>query len=193
MKLRSNLRSKSKGFTLIEILVALAILALLAVLASSAFDGSRSKAQAMVGLGKQIGDANIMLKTDTGCYANTPKALFDATEAAKTSANYCGRSFGNSWARPYLAQYPTTSTGEIMADKIGAEVVAGLETVAGGIGATGKRYFVQFSNVPVDVIKQALLECNGTDEAVTDFSQYRCKGTVTGTTGTFDMLYDTTR
>ena len=70
-----NKTTRQRGFTLIEILVALAILSVIALLASNAFDGARSKAQAMVGLARQVADANLQLKTDTGCYVNKPMAL----------------------------------------------------------------------------------------------------------------------
>lgn len=193
-----KLRSKSSGFTLIEILVALSILALLALLAASAFDGSRSKAQAMISLGKQVGDANIMLKTDTGCYVNKPVALFNATEAQKSANNYCGRTFKDTWARPYMAQYTVDSSGNLVADKIGAGVTVSFPTPesASSGGRAGKLYFVRFGEVPKDVIKQALVECNNTADEAGDFSKNRCRTTSSLTDdapGDFDMLYDTTR
>lgn len=192
MKLRYN-KSKSGGFTMIEMLVVLAILAMLALLASNAFDGSRSKAQVMLGLGKQVGDANIQLKTDTGCYVNMPQALFDQTAAATTSNNYCNRPFGNTWSRPYLGQYTVDANGSLVADKIGAGVLVSLKRVAGGLG---QRYYVHFDNVPMDVIKQGLVECNNTDATGGDFAKNRCRttGNLSATDpGDFDMLYDTTR
>lgn len=185
--------SKQRGFTLIEILVALAILAVIALLASNAFDGSRTKAQAMIGLGKQVGDANIQLKTDTGCYVNKPVALFDPTEAQKSANNYCARTFGGTWARPYLAQYTVNGSGELVVDKISAEVTVALKQAT---DAGRKRYYVHFDNVPMDIIKQALVECNGTDTAKGDFTKNRCKtdtDLATDAPGVFDMLYDTTK
>ena len=184
---------KSQGFTLIEMLVALAIITILALLASNAFDGSRSKAQAMISLGKQVGNANIQLKTDTGCYVNSPKALFDTTAAQTASNNYCNKTFGNTWSRPYLAQYSVDGSGNITADKISAGVLVSLNREAGGLG---QRYFVRFSNVPMDIIKQALVECNNSDATQGSFNNNSCRttATLTGTTpGDFEMLYDVTR
>jgi prepilin-type N-terminal cleavage/methylation domain-containing protein len=57
-------KNAQRGFTLIEILVALAILSVLALLASNAFDGSRSKAQAMIGLAKQTRISSSKLTPD---------------------------------------------------------------------------------------------------------------------------------
>ncbi len=194
---RKNLmlkKSVQRGFTLIEILVALAILSVLALLASNAFDGSRSKAQSMIALGKQVGDANIQLKIDTGCFVNNPSAMFDPTAAQVTTNNFCGRTFGNTWARPYLAQYPTDNTGRLVVDKISAGVTIELppHIVSGGM----KKYFVRFDNVPKDIIKQALIECNGTDASQGNLDNDRCRTSAdlaSEAPGTFDMLYSTTR
>lgn len=186
-------RLKTRGFTLIEILVALAILAIISLLASNAFDGSRTKAQAMITLGKQVGDGNIQLKTDTGCYVNEPRALFDQTSALDSNNNYCKRPFGNTWARPYLGQYTTDTNGNLVVDKISAGVVVSLQREAGGMG---QRYFVRFENVPKDVIKQALVECNNTDATGGNFNNNKCRTTsdLSNTDpGVFEMLYDTTR
>lgn len=192
MKLRYHKKSKSGGFTLIEMLVVLAILSMLAMLASNAFDGSRSKAQVMLTLGKQVGDANIQLKTDTGCYVNTPKALFDDATAQVAANNYCNRPFGKTWTRPYLGQYTVDATNNLVIDKIGAGVTVSFGKVAGGLG---QRYYVRFSNVPMDVVKQALIECNNDDATVGNFNNNRCvAGSIAGQAPTtFDMLYDTTR
>lgn len=188
-------RVNQRGFTLIEILVALAILAVIALLASNAFDGSRTKAQAMIGLAKQVGDANIQLKTDTGCYVNKPVALFDPDEAQKPANNYCNREFKGTWARPYLAQYTVNPNGELVVDKISAEVTVALKTLTDN---GRKRYYVQMGNVPKDILKQALVECNGGDfdGQKGDFTKNRCRTESDLTTddpGTFDMLFDTTR
>lgn len=187
--------NRQRGFTLIEILVALAILAVISLLASNAFDGSRTKAQAMIGLAKQVGDANIQLKTDTGCYVNKPSALFDPVEAQNPANNYCGRVFKGTWSRPYLAQYTTNANGELVVDKIAAEVTVSLKQIN---DAGRKRYFVQMGNVPKDILKQALVECNGGDfdGEKGNFTKNRCRTESdlnTDAPGTFDMLYDTTR
>ena len=194
---KKNSRQRQGGFTLIEILVALAILSVIALLASNAFDGSRSKAQAMIGLAKQVGDANIQLKTDTGCYVNKPVALFDATKAQDTANNFCGRVFKSTWARPYLGQYTVNTDGELLADKISSGVTVGFGVEASGVGS-GKRYFVHMENVPVDIIKQALIECNNSEtvDDKGDLAKNRCRTTAdlaADTPGDFDMLFDVTR
>lgn len=190
-------KNAQRGFTLIEILVALAILSVIALLASNAFDGSRSKAQAMIGLAKQVGDANIQLKTDTGCYVKKPLALFDSVAAQDPANNYCARSFKSTWARNYLGQYTVDTNGDIVADKISSGVTVGFGMVASGVGS-GKRYFVHIGNIPVDIIKQALIECNNSQTADDkgDLTKNRCRTTADlagDAPGDFDFVYDVTR
>lgn len=190
-----SLSVRSKGFTLVELLIALAILSLMTLLAVTAFDGSRSKAQVMVALGKQVADANIALKNDTGCYASVPQALFDTTAAQNPSDNYCGMTFGGSWARPYLAVYPVDASGNIKTDKIAAGSTVTLTQTSTG---TGTIYAVKFLNVPLDIVKQGLIECNGNDTSQGAFPTDRCMtsaslGSSSTGLGDFSMMYDQTQ
>lgn len=195
--LRQSKRALQKGFTLIEILVALSILSILALLASNAFDGARTKAQVMISLAKQVGDANIQLKIDTGCFVNNPLALFDQQAGTTAANNFCGRAFGNTWSRPYLSQYPTDAAGALVVDRIAAGVTVTLPAFELSDGM--RKYFVRFDNVPKDIIRQALIECNGTDERQGNFSRPqndRCRTTANladEVPGNFDMLYSSTR
>jgi prepilin-type N-terminal cleavage/methylation domain-containing protein len=190
-----------RGFNLVEALVVLTILTILALLTATAFDGARTKAQAMIQLAKQVGEANIQLKLDTGCYVKNAQALFDPVAAAVPANNYCSRTFGSSWTRPYMAKYPTDGSGKIRVDKIGAEVLVSFpatpQVVTVG-GTPWKRYYVHYENVPNDVIRLALNECNGTDDPTKlgDFSSDKCRTSTNPAgdgSGDFDVLFDETR
>ena len=189
-----------RGFSLIEALVVLTILTIMALLAASAFDGSRTKAQAMLNLGKQIGEANIKLKLDTGCYVKNTQALFDPTAAGDKANNYCARTFGTNWSSPYMARYPTNATtGAIRFEKLGSEVEASFPAAPDTravAGVTWRQYYVRFSNVPMDIIKAALNECNNNPEAQGNFAKDKCRTTsdlAATAPGTFDILFDETR
>lgn len=195
---RNRMKQRQRGATLIEVLIVLTILTIMALLAANSFDGARTKAQAMISLGKQLGESNMQLKLDTGCYVKNASALFDPEAAALPANNFCNRTFGPNWSRPYMAKYPTNAAGEIKFDKLGAEVtatfpVAVIKTVG---TTTWKQYYVQFKNVPVDVIRQGLNECNNNPESKGDFKTDKCRTAVdlsADTPGTFDILFDETR
>ena len=189
MKRLNNM--KQRGFTLVEVLVVLAILTLLVILMAVAFDSSRSKGQVLLGLGKQLADANINLKTDTGCYVNKPQALFDSTAGVLPANNYCNRAFGNTWSRAYLATHPIDGSGNIKAEKISSGTTAGFGREAAG---AGQRYFVSFTGVPLDVAKQALLECNQDDATTGAFPAQRCRvDSLTNPLVRFEIQFDQTR
>lgn len=188
-------RSGQSGFSLIELLVALVIITILATAISGAFDGSHSRAQTLVQQMAELGNANVRLKNDTGCYVNMPQALYDPTSASSTSNNYCGRSFGKVWNGPYVNRFTPDSNGGAKIDKVSAEAVLtfGREDNA---ATGGKRYFIHAANVPNDIVKQAMQACNDTDDMSATFDQHKCRaqaGTGTTEVGTFDMMYDETR
>jgi general secretion pathway protein G len=191
MKKMNMNKLKQRGFTLIEVIVVLAILTLLAILLAMPFDNSRSRAQVMLGLGKQMADANIRLKADTGCYVNKPSALFDATAAALPANNYCNRAFGNNWSQNYLTTHPLDAAGDIKVEKISSGATAGFGREAAG---AGQRYFVTFNSIPLDIAKQALLECNQDDATTGAFPTQRCRvDNLAGPLVKFEMSFDQTR
>jgi prepilin-type N-terminal cleavage/methylation domain-containing protein len=180
------------GFTLIEILVALALITLLAVGISLAFDGSRSRAQALLSNMTELGAANVRLKNDTGCYVSVPGALVDPNLAASTANNYCSRSLANTWNGPYVAPFATDAANNVKLDKVADGVTVGFGQQAGGAyGANGSQYYVIANSVPADVVKQAFTECNGQVNAGNKFTGYKCDGDPTN--GTFEILFDETR
>lgn len=185
------------GFTLIELLVGLAILTLLAVTVSGAFDGSRSRAQALVSAMAEVGSANVRLKNDTGCYVNMPAALTTAALGKAAANNYCKRDFDKTWNGPYLNKLAINATsGSIKMDNISSNTEVTLEQENGG---TGKRYFTRATKLPNDVVKRALQECNNDpkeDLGAIEFDTKKCRGLTDAATddnATFDMVYDETR
>lgn len=186
---------RQSGFTLIELLVGLAILTLLAVAVSGAFDGSRSRAQALVSSMSEIGSANVRLKNDTGCYINRPDALSKQAVGQAATSNYCSKDLTSTWNGPYLNKFSSNAAGDVMLDNVASGVLVSFGQEAGGIG---KHYYSHAANLPNDVVLQALQECNKSvvqSIAPTAFDNNKCRGTAAGADGTavFDMIYDETR
>lgn len=150
----------------------------------------QSKADAMLSIGKQIGDANIQLHNDTGCFASKPAVLFDKATASIAANNFCNRPLDGSWKGPYMAPFPIKSDGNLVANDISAEVTAALPN---SINMNGrKKFFIRFNNVPKGVLKQALIECNGDIENQGDFQFDRCRTTVNladDLPGDFEIVY----
>lgn len=184
-------KSAQAGFTLIEILVALALITLLAVGISLTFDGSRSRAQALISTMTELSSANIRLKNDTGCYVQDVSYLLDSDGAECQWPAV--RSIERTWNGPYVAPF-AVEDGQVIIDKVAEGARVGFNMVAGGLG---RQYVVEALNVPDDVVQQALLECNGSDDdgapanmGTGTFGKFKCTST---SSGVFQMLFDTTR
>jgi prepilin-type N-terminal cleavage/methylation domain-containing protein len=190
----SNSRSRQTGFTLVEILIALALITLLAVGITLSFDGSRSRAQALLSNMSELAAANVRLKNDMGCYVSAPSGLL--TPAAAVSNNYCNLASSTTWNGPYVGVFTSDAAGAATLDKVAAGVTVTFfkpaATAANNpYGSNGINYEVIASGVPADVVKQALQECNGAPTEGTGFNQVKCDGD--STSQTFMVLFDTTR
>ena len=184
------------GFTLVEILIALALITLLAVGITLAFDGSRSRADALFSNMVELGAGNIRLKNDIGCYVLTPAGLI--TSSAASTASCAGGVAPTNWNGPYVGQFASDGSGNVLLNKVAQGVTlkfnSGNDPGTGPFGATGTNYWVEASGVPKDVVKQALQECNGDtnlDGTLAAFAQVKCNGD--SATGIFQVLYDQTR
>lgn len=193
-------RKVQHGFSLVELLIALVIMSVLIALISGAFDGSRSRAQALIQSMSELGNANTRFKMDTGCYATRPDALFDMETGQDASSNMCNRDASNTWNGPYTKPFPTdTTTGDMLAEKVGSGVVVSFDDT--GREAFGVRYYVRATGVPADVVHQALQECNSTGgEQMTEqegedaFARFKCAHeNLEDDIGDFLLLYDQTR
>jgi prepilin-type N-terminal cleavage/methylation domain-containing protein len=184
MKVNGSRRTRAQqgGFTLIEIVIAVGILAILIAMAWPKEDPDKAKAVAMIQAMDTIGQGAVRLRIDAGCYPLRPDALYVKASAATSS---CGLDLQPQWRGPYMSTGTTDATGNIMGPNIASTMTYGLSSAAGGAGT---QYFVHAANVPNTVIKRALEQCNGSQTAT---APVKCTATQGGTgTGTLDYLYD---
>jgi prepilin-type N-terminal cleavage/methylation domain-containing protein len=186
-------RAHQSGFTLVEILIALALITLLAVGISLSFDGSRSRAEALISSMSELGAANVRLKNDMGCYVNHPIGLVTAADAG--SNNYCGISgTPTTWNGPYIGAFAGGTGGTVALNKVAQGVLIDFTSptglASGPYGTNGTNYAVTATAVPADIVTQALQECNG-GPAATGFLNAKCDGDAA--TGSFSLMYDQTR
>ncbi len=155
-----NLHSRraAGGFTLIETLVALGIIALIASLVMMAYDGSRSKAQVLLVTMNEMSKASLRLQTDTGCISGMTEDLLSAP-ATRTCLNGTTLT-GKTWRGPYMGKTELDGTGKIRLSNVSENVLLELRTAAVG---TGNAYIVRATGVPEDILKAALRECNNAD------------------------------
>jgi len=198
--MKRNFR-RQNGFTLIEALVVLFIIALLAVISMTAFDGSRSKAQTLVSFMSQVAGGAQQFRTDTGAYPATVHGLTDSTKA-KAFGN-TSKDLSSQWQRPYIGvqKAGTTDTDAFMMDKVGVGVEVQIEDFPSGgtmNAGAGKVWYIQATNVPSDIVIQALKECNNgtgtasTETAITaaNLNVSKCAGDASA--GTFALTFDQT-
>lgn len=173
---------RQQGFTLLELVIVLALISVLAGLSIFAYDGSRGQGIALYSTLTQYGDGLKRMRVDTQCYPQNTAALFDRSQA---DPNYCGLStLQQNWKGPYteaqqntdgnidLQQY-TPDSYLTLPDRVGAGTGG-----AGDINGSGNRFqwAVVANNIPADIINVVMDECNSgyTDDTQTKFKQGQC-------------------
>lgn len=185
-------RRLQAGFTLVEALVVLAIIALIAVISMTAFDGSKSKAQALVTFMGQTAQAAQQFRVDTGVYPANVAGLVTKASAADINGKATATAVQGQWARPYMAMQKMSGT-DFMFEKAGAGVTVDINVVSGGLG---KIYYIGADNVPADIVTNALRDCNSSDGSdvalnATNLVANKCVGVAAN--GTFALVFDQTR
>jgi prepilin-type N-terminal cleavage/methylation domain-containing protein len=174
---------RQQGFTLLELVIVLALISVLAGLSIFAYDGSRGQGIALYSTLTQYGDALKRMRVDTQCYPENTAALFDRRQAG---TSYCGSDLRQNWKGPYtqaaqngdnqaghidLMQYTPTSYLSLP-DRSGAGFGAG------DINDSGNRFqwSVVANNIPADIVNVVMEECNNGYEtdALTTFKRGQC-------------------
>lgn len=176
---------RQQGFTLLELVIVLALISVLAGLSIFAYDGSRGQGIALYSTLTQYGDALKRMRVDTQCYPENTAALFNRSQATDS---YCGIDLQQNWKGPYTQaqQFGTNSTGNVDLQQytpdsfmsIPNRAGAGPGTPGGDINQSGNRFqwTVVANNIPADIINVVMDECNNgyTDNTQTEFKRGQC-------------------
>lgn len=183
-----RIKNSQKGFTLVELLIVLAILGLFAAKLVADYRGDKAKAQTMLTNMGSLSDATVRMKFDTGCYPTNLSLLTDESLAANGANNSCGKDLTATWSGPYLNKTPTNADGTIKADEITGEAYYSFERLNSG----GKTYYsVKANGVNMEVVKEAMRICNkAAATGSEDFVGSRCIAPdgITADVGSFEVL-----
>ncbi len=168
---------KQAGFTLLEMVIAIAILAIMLSAIVFSYDGSKSRAQVLVTAMEEYSAGLERIKTDTSCYPKSLTALFDRSQASGTALSYCGADLSRQWNGPYVKPVATRgaasvsgadgdvlSLGQLSPD-LTLRIARAADTYSGSTVPTWK-WFIVADGVPQEIVTQAVVICNGTDDSV---------------------------
>ncbi len=157
-RMRSQ-RSQQGGFTLIEILVAIAIIVVLGTVIFFHFNMAKSKGEALVTAMQGIGSAATRFDADTSCMPTNTGELFNVNLAGTN--NYCGIDVTSSWNGPYMEDRPLDANNNVLLTSIAP--TTSLKIVEGAFLNDGNstQYAVEANNVPNAIAAQAYKACGG--------------------------------
>lgn len=194
-------RSRQHGFSLIELMIALAILTMMAVMIGKQFSTGKSKGQMLVTTLATLGEAMNAQKLHTGCHIRMMQFLYQKpTSAQKADTdNYCAADISTTWGGPYVDRFAAADGGKSLSlPKLGAGVKVFIQDTSTDTASTGATaltdrvvYYMEAVDVPLDVLKEALAACNsngtkGAEAYNSDFVNGRCSIRDTTTKGKLD-------
>lgn len=183
----SNRRMQSlkrqAGISLYTMLAAIVVLGILSAILVTAFNGNNSKAQMAYSMMVSVGQAEQRFNLDTGCYATELKGLI--AKATADSNNSCGVAIDNQWGGPYLKNQPVNSSGNIMVQKLGPQVIMSVAPISPGsdnVPSTAtSAWGLKLQNLQPSIAKKAEKDCGGSGNSTA------C--TVTTGSGTDTLVY----
>lgn len=180
MKKNAVKHTNQSGFSLIEMLVALALIALLATLIFSTYSGDSSKATKLLSDMTTIRDSANRAKTELGGIPSRLSVLWNRTDA--TAANmYNGVASTNTWNGPYIERQGTDATNNITVPTIADAATISMNREAADATNGGNYtwvYFLRANNIPNPIITEFIKKCAGTDTvANATFLNSSCRAT----------------
>jgi prepilin-type N-terminal cleavage/methylation domain-containing protein len=172
-----------RGLTLIEMVIAISLLAIMISAIVFSFDGSRSKAQVLVASMSEYANAMERLKQDASCYPRNMAALFDRAAAQLGTNSFCGADLSRNWNGPYVKASPVRAaplapatnpdagpvTSVVSLGQISPDAtlrIARQASAFGGGGPNTWKWFIVADGIPSEILTQALSACNGQDDGV---------------------------
>jgi prepilin-type N-terminal cleavage/methylation domain-containing protein len=187
-------KRRQRGYTLIEIMVVIAVIGLFAGFFITQFSGDKSKATRLLSDMKLVADATNRGKMDMGGIPNKLSVLWNKTDAIAGNM-FNGVAATNSWSGPYMERQPTDASNNIQEQAIGDSATITIAREAANAATNGGNYtwvyYLRASNVPNGVITEFIKTCSNTDTvANATFVNGSCRATPgTGATevGTVDF------
>lgn len=90
------------GFSLVEVLVALAVVSIITTAVVLAFNSSRTRAETMIRFSNEVYNAVQRYEIDTGCVPRFLSSLTSKAYASRAWSNSCVENVSAQWNGPYL-------------------------------------------------------------------------------------------
>ncbi len=138
-----TLRNIKKGFTLVELLIVIIIIAVLAAIAIPKFSNSsqRSKGSSLRANLKLVRNAIDLFRADTGAFPATMAGLTASTTSGLSAAAAACTIAATDWRGPYLQAVPVDPvSGSAMTYGTAAADVGTVKSPASGNGLDGTAY-----------------------------------------------------